>query len=217
MTTCGPACRKMDRAGAGEAHPLRPDYGRRADLPHAARRTSPRRSTGWRAVFDPAIEEQRKEACKTQGTARTSPKQPLDVLLATNMISVGVDVQRLGLMVVPASRRRPRSTSRPPAGSAGSSPAWSVTVFNWARPRDLSPLRDLRALPRHVLQARRGPVGHAVLARGPSSRGLAALLVSLVRLRGIEFNANETAMRMATARATPMSRTPSRRSCGGPS
>ncbi|HWU40736.1 MAG TPA: hypothetical protein VN203_24070, partial [Candidatus Acidoferrum sp.] len=49
--------------------------------------------------FDLQNEAKRKEL-KRQGHYRDLPKLPLDVLLATNMVSVGVDVQRLGLMVV---------------------------------------------------------------------------------------------------------------------
>jgi len=41
-------------------------------------------------AFDPQSEAKRKEMAS----------RPIDVLLATNMVSVGVDVQRLGLMVV---------------------------------------------------------------------------------------------------------------------
>ena len=51
------------------------------------------------SAFDLAAEANRKEMQK-KGRFKELPKRPLDVLLATNMVSVGVDVQRLGLMVV---------------------------------------------------------------------------------------------------------------------
>ena len=65
--------------------------------------------------------------------------RPLDVLLATNMISVGVDVPRLGLMVVgrPAQDDRRVHPGHQP-GRPAPAPAWCCTVLNWARPRDLS-------------------------------------------------------------------------------
>src|SRR5262245_19741767 len=48
------------------------------------------------AAFDPESEAKRKEM-KNKGHYKDMLKRPLDVLLATNMVSVGVDVQRLGL------------------------------------------------------------------------------------------------------------------------
>lgn len=110
-------------------------------------------------------------------------KGALDVLLATNMVSVGVDIPRLGLMVVngqpKTSSEYIQATSR--IGRQKERPGLVVTAFNWARSRDLSHYERFRpyheAMYRHVEATSVTPF--AARAR---DRALHAVLVALARL-----------------------------------
>jgi hypothetical protein len=147
------------------------------------------------AIFDPVAEAHRKEMQK-KGQMKNMPKRPLDVLLATNMVSVGVDVQRLGLMVVAGQPKTTseyiQATSRVGRGY----PGLVFTVYNWARPRDLSHHETFEhyhaTFYKHVEALSVTP-----FAPGAISRGLTALLVSCVRLQGAEFNLNKRASRIS--------------------
>lgn len=149
------------------------------------------------AVFDPSLEDQRREAYKTKDY-KNIPKKPIDVLLATNMISVGVDVKRLGVMVVAGQPKATAEYIQATSRVGRTFPGLVCTVFNWARPRDLSHYETFEhyhtTFYKHV-----EPLSVTPFSPGSLQRGLAGLLVSLVRLRGIEFNPNEAAARITTA------------------
>ena len=65
-------------------------------------------------------------------------RPPIDVLLATSMIAVGVDVPRLGVMVVANQPKSSAEYIQATSRIGRRAPGLVFTVFNWARPRDLS-------------------------------------------------------------------------------
>jgi hypothetical protein len=136
--------------------------------------------------------EIKREADRKAGI-QPSPR-PYDVLLATNMISVGVDIERLGLMVVAG---QPKTTSEyiqasSRVGRSRSGPGLVITLFNWARPRDLSHHETFEhyhdTFYKHVEALSVTPFSAPAL-----KRGLAGILVAMMRLKDQSLNANEDA------------------------
>lgn len=108
--------------------------------------------------------------------------KPVDVLLATSMLQVGVDVARLGLMMVTGQPKNSaeyiQASSR--VGRTGDKPGLIVTLFNWARPRDLAHLETFTHF-HETFYARVEPLSVTPFADRALDRGLAAVLVSLIR------------------------------------
>ncbi len=147
-------------------------------------------------TFDPAKQAVRRDMAKKK-QFDGMPGKPIDVLLATNMLSVGVDVKRLGLMVVAGQPKTTAEYIQATSRVGRNHPGLVVTVFNWARPRDLSHYETFEhyhaTFYKHVEALSVTP-----FSPGALSRGLAGLLVACIRLRGVEFNANDKAMLLAT-------------------
>ncbi len=118
--------------------------------------------------------------------------KPIDVLLATNMISVGVDVKRLGLMVVAGQPKTTAEYIQATSRVGRSQPGVVCTVFNWARPRDLSHYERFGHYHETFYQQVEATSVTPFSSRS-IDRGLSALLVALVRLGGVKLNPNGAA------------------------
>ena len=108
---------------------------------------------------------------------------PFDVVLATSMLQVGVDVQRLGLMLVVGQPKNTaeyiQASSR--VGRDPARPGLVVALGNWARPRDLAHFEQFR----HYHETFYAQVeALSVTPYSPTSlaRGIDGLLVSTARV-----------------------------------
>jgi hypothetical protein len=125
--------------------------------------------------------------------------EALDVVLATNMISVGVDVDRLGLMAVmgqpQASAEYIQSTSR----VGRKHPGLVVTILNAARSRDRSHYEGFRGFHSSLY---RSVEATSVTPFSPRARdrGLHAVLIALARLGVDGLGDNDDAGRAAEFR-----------------
>ena len=125
-------------------------------------------------------------------------ERPLDLLLATNMISVGVDVPRFGSMIVvgqpKATAEYIQATSR--VGRDPKGPGLVITLYNWARPRDLSHYETFdhyhATFYRHV-----EPLSVTPFSERALDKGLTGVVVSAVRHGDHDWNPNPSARSLA--------------------
>jgi hypothetical protein len=108
------------------------------------------------------------------------------------MLSVGVDIKRLGLMVVAGQPKATAEYIQATSRVGRRAPGLVVTVFNWTRPRDLSHYERFEhfhdTFYNHVEALSVTPFSARAL-----DRGLSAVLVALTRLSSQEFNHNHKA------------------------
>jgi hypothetical protein len=141
-------------------------------------------------AFDP--ERQAETDARRKAQEKVHWADPLDIILATNMISVGVDISRLGMMVACGQPKNTAEYIQATSRVGRKYPGLVITVYNWARPRDLSHYERFEhyhaTFYQHVEALSVTP-----FSPGATYRGLFALLAALVRLSGEEFNGNDKA------------------------
>lgn len=113
-------------------------------------------------------------------TPYPDPNSP-DVVLATNMISVGVDVDRLGLMVVMGQPQATAEYIQATSRVGRMHPGLVVTLYNGARSRDLSHFENFTTYHRTLYRQVEATSATPFAARA-RDRGLHGVLVGLVRM-----------------------------------
>ena len=139
----------------------------------------------FKAEYDPA--EAKYVTKWDEGESRA-----IDIVLATNMLSVGVDVNRLGVMAV---NGQPKSTAeyiQATSRVGRSFPGLVCTVLTWSRPRDLSHYETFEhyhaTFYKHVEAQSVTPFSPRAM-----DRGLTGSMLSLMRLSDDELNSNDGA------------------------
>ncbi len=113
----------------------------------------------------------------------------VDIVLATNMLSVGVDVNRLGLMVVNGQPKGTAEYIQATSRVGRSFPGLVCTTLTWARPRDLSHYETFEhyhaTFYKHVEAQSVTPFSPRAL-----DRGLTGAMLGILRLGTPRLNPN---------------------------
>lgn len=121
------------------------------------------------------------EALKSLEKSLMSGLTPEDVVLATNMISVGLDVDRLGLMAVMGQPQSSAEYIQATSRVGRQHPSLVVTIFNAARTRDRSHYESFNDFHGALYRAVEATSATPFAARS-RDRGLHAALVSALRM-----------------------------------
>jgi len=128
----------------------------------------------------------------------------IDVVLATNMLSVGVDINRLGLMVVNGQPKGTAEYIQATSRVGRSFPGLVCTVLNWSRPRDLSHYETYEhyhaTFYKHVEAQSVTPFSPRAL-----DRGLTGTMLSILRLQNENLNSNQGAGKLKASNQKEMS------------
>lgn len=108
-------------------------------------------------------------------------RECLDTAIATNMIAVGMDVDRLGLMVVVGQPKQNSEYIQATSRIGRAFPGLVVTIYNAYRPRDLSHYENFTGYHSQLYRFVEGTTATPFSARA-RDRVLHALIISAIRL-----------------------------------
>ncbi|GAB4079958.1 helicase [Modestobacter muralis] len=135
-------------------------------------------STAGKAAFGKAMQDG-----KVKGGY---DRRPYDFVLATSMLQVGVDVPRLGLMLVVGQPKNTaeyiQASSR--VGRDASKPGLVVSLANWARPRDMAHFEQFRHY-HETFYAQVEALSVTPFSEAALERGLMGVLVSAARVMDV--------------------------------
>lgn len=116
----------------------------------------------------------------------------IDAAIATNMIAVGMDIDRLGLMVVTGQPKLSSEYIQATSRVGRKYPGLVITVYNPYRPRDLSHYENFVSYHSQLYRYVEGTTATPFAARA-RDRVLHAIIVSLLRLRNVDMAPNKGA------------------------
>jgi len=149
--------------------------------------SSERWSTRGKAAYTKAY----REAMEAKKTPPSSPDRPYDVVLATSMLQVGVDMPRLGLMLVVGQPKNTaeyiQASSR--VGRDAQKPGLVVSLANWSRPRDMAHFEQFRHY-HETFYAQVEALSVTPYSETAMERGLMGVLVSAARVADARMGAS---------------------------
>ena len=122
-------------------------------------------------------------------------KKCLDTAIATNMIAVGMDVDRLGLMTVTGQPKQNSEYIQATSRIGRKFPGLVITIYNPYRPRDLSHYENFVGYHSQIYRFVEGTTATPFSARA-RDRVLAALVIAAIRLLYPEYSENDGAAKI---------------------
>jgi superfamily II DNA or RNA helicase len=119
-------------------------------------------------------------------------KYPVDLLLATNMLSVGVDIPRLGVMLVNGQPKKHSEYIQATGRIGRTKPGLIITLYSYTKPRDISQYEDFISYHSKFYQHVE-KVSVTPFTLPSREMGLFGILVGLMRLKLQKLSTNNSA------------------------